>query len=339
MNHRFYPHRINGRFYNCPKESKSMGINQSILMFFKLLWYRPSLSFNSHDWISTGKFKLDNNIPSIIWIGHSTFLIHINGITILTDPVFEDLTILYPRVTPPGISFENLPKIDLVIISHNHRDHMDIPSLKKIYNKFRSTILVPTGDKKLLESYGFSGVKEFGWWENIFIKDLEFSFLPAHHWTQRGIFDRNKSLWGSWMISSISSVSSVEKFNIYFGGDTAYSDHFKIIAKEFSSIDIALMPIGPCEPRDWFITTHIGPEEAIQGFLDLKAKHFMPMHWGSFNFGFDYFQMPIDRLRSAWQKEYKKLLTMQLHIVKLGEQKYFDISIPSTIFPEIAANL
>jgi L-ascorbate metabolism protein UlaG (beta-lactamase superfamily) len=316
MKHRFYPRIHAGRFYNFEEEQNSVNFIQSAYMFFKFLLKKQRTIFNKQEWISDNKLILPQEKPSIVWIGHATFLIHINGKTILTDPVFDDLSFLFKRINKPGIVFDLLPKIDIVLISHNHWDHLDISCLKKIYKLYKPEILVPMGDKKTLEWHGIKTVKEYMWWERESIAGIEFSFLPAYHWSQRSLFDRNKSLWGSWMISHNS-------FTIYFAGDTAYSQHFSAIAKEFSSIDIALMPIGPCEPKKWMRLSHATAEEAVQGFMDLKAKHFVPMHWGTFHFGLDEIILPIERLVKEWQMQELSQKENFLHLLKLGEQKIF----------------
>ena len=279
---------------------------------------------NIQNWVAPSKIVPFSIEPSITWIGHASFLIQIGGVNILTDPIFGSATIFYPRILPPGIQINDLPRIDYVVISHNHLDHMDKDSLlalKKLFPNIK--ILVPYGDKKWFEKRRFSDVSEFMWWEQAEFKvensdsDLiKFTFLPAYHWSQRGLFDQNKSLWGSWMIESNGQT-------IYFAGDTAYSNHFSHIAKEFPVIDIALMPIGPCEPRQKMCRSHIDSSESGKSFLDLGATHFIPMHWGTFHFGTDLFDTPISRLLSWWQTNIDQLTFKTLHVVKFGERLSF----------------
>jgi L-ascorbate metabolism protein UlaG (beta-lactamase superfamily) len=147
-------------------------------------------------------------------------------------------------------------------------------------------------------------------------KDIKIHFLPAHHWSGRGLFDINKSLWGSWMIET-------PKYKIYFAGDTGYAGHFRQISEKFSSIDIVLMPIGPEEPRTMMKDSHVGVDEALQAFQDLQAKHFIPMHWGTFKFGADTFDLPIKKLQVSWQNLFFENSDKFLHIVKCGEIKQF----------------
>ena len=219
------------------------------------------------NWMSFVKTEKSSFQPVVTWIGHSTFLIQIAGVNILTDPVFSDLMYLYPRNTKPGIEFEKLPKIDFVIISHNHKDHMEKKTLLKL-KKDKPTFLVPMGNKDWFDFNGFDNVLEFDWWQqNQFdLKDnilgkIKFSFLPAIHWSGNGISSVNKSLWGSWMIECAG-------FTMYFAGDTAYSNHFKDISKKFSKIDLAFMPIGPDSPRRFQKLAHVNAKQAVDGFID-----------------------------------------------------------------------
>ena len=229
-------------------------------------------------------------------------------------------------------------------------------------------LLVPKGDKQWLEKKGLGPVVEHEWWQNYTHETQEgnviLTFLPAHHWSAHGIFDRNKSLWGSWMISfhpirfdrdpkeatwkdpihseeakkregedvlmvspsnhtqparhSSEGATAGDVCNIYFAGDTAFSDHFQHIANEYSSIQAALMPIAPETPHPWMRKSHMDTHQAVQAFIDLKAHHFVPMHWGTFHFGLDTFHGPIQRLQEAWIVN--ELQAKKLIIAKVGQR-------------------
>ncbi len=235
-----------------------------------------------------------SNSPVITWIGHSTFLIQVNGLNILTDPVLGDINRIYKRKVKPGIPLCDLPVIDIVLLSHNHCDHMDHKSLLWL-RTYQPLVLVPKGDGKWFTKNRFEAVKEFDWDTEIKIATVTFSFLPARHWSGRGVLDLNKSLCGSWMISC-------NRTTIYFAGDSAYGNHYNYIAQKFPSIDVALMPISPNEPRKYTQHTHMNTQEAVQAFIDLNAKTFAPMHWGTFGLGTDTFGKPIVELKSAWEK-------------------------------------
>jgi L-ascorbate metabolism protein UlaG (beta-lactamase superfamily) len=268
--------------------------------------------------------------PKITWIGHSTFLIQIGDVNIITDPVFFNLP-LFRRITPPGLALHELPPIHAVLISHNHYDHMEEASLRVLFGHKECVFFVPLGDKAWFEKRGCSRVVECMWWDRqpLSIPSLAtkimFTFLPAFHWSQRGVFDRNTSLWGSWMIEAAlqDDASIQDQWRIYFGGDSAYGRHYKAIAQEFSLIDIALLPIGPCEPRKWMKYSHLGPEEAGRAFLDLGARHFIPMHWATYWFGIDTPLMPIEKLHAWWSVHRQELADGVLHSLKIGQTQSF----------------
>ena len=216
-----------------------------------------------------------------LWIGHSTFLINNGDLTILTDPIFSEraspLTFAGPkRLIKPVIKIKDLPKVDVITISHNHYDHLDVNSLRKIQKKFPNVkILVPQGDLKLLKNYNLNNGFEFLWWEEIIFDNTKFIFTPAQHWSARGLRDRNKSLWGSWFIKN-------EDKNIFHAGDTGYSDDFIEIRNRLGAVDFAMIPIGAYDPQ-WFMSySHVNPEEALNIAKDLDAKKSIGMHWGTF---------------------------------------------------------
>jgi len=216
-----------------------------------------------------------------LWIGHSTFLINNGDLTILTDPIFSEraspLTFAGPkRLIKPVIKIKDLPKVDVITISHNHYDHLDVNSLRKIQKKFPNVkILVPKGDLKLLRNYNLNNGFEFLWWEEIIFDNTKFIFTPAQHWSARGLRDRNKSLWGSWFINN-------EDKNIFHAGDTGYSEDFIEIRNRLGAVDFAMIPIGAYDPQ-WFMSySHVNPEEALNIAKDLDAKKSIGMHWGTF---------------------------------------------------------
>ncbi|MBA3954776.1 MBL fold metallo-hydrolase [Candidatus Dependentiae bacterium] len=321
--HRIVPHIHKGRFYNHEGEKKPHVFIPSVTMLLKSHFRKQTEKATMLNWVERSEPVQRSEQLTITWIGHATFLIQIGTINILTDPVFGSLSLLYPRILPEGIPFKQLPPIDFVLISHNHRDHMDAHTLQLLKHQAGIKFLVPQGDKKWFRDRGFDKVIENNWWDHqVYVAAangttrIEFTFLPAFHWSQRGVFDYNKSLWGSWMISCNGTT-------IYFGGDTAYSHHFKCISQEFPVIDFALIPIGPCEPRSIMRTSHINAEEAGQAFRDLGAKHFIPMHWGTYFFGTDNFMLPLDRL-NAWWGTANLESDKQLHWIKAGQRITFD---------------
>ena len=232
----------------------------------------------SYDWESLD-FEEDDNYG--VWVGHSTFLIKKNGITILTDPVFSDRASPFKnigpkRLIPPAIPLKQLPEIDFITISHNHYDHLDIRSLKDLYSLNSNTIfLVPAGDKKLLERQKIENVYEYEWWEGYLSDELKITFTPVQHWSKRGLFDRNKSLWGGWFFE-------FNDFSIFHAGDTGYSEDFKSTRIKLGSPKYAFIPIGAYDP-EWFMAeSHVNPEDAVQIMLDLGAENSFGMHWATF---------------------------------------------------------
>jgi L-ascorbate metabolism protein UlaG (beta-lactamase superfamily) len=216
-----------------------------------------------------------------VWIGHSTYLLNNGDLTIVTDPVFSKRASPFSwagpkRLIAPAISLEELPDIDVITVSHNHYDHLDIASLKTLHKlNPKALFLVSKGDMDLLVRSGIKNVTEFLWWENIEVKNTLFTFTPNQHWSARGFRDRNKSLWGGWFMQS-------SNHTIYHAGDTGYSDDFKETRSRLGSPDFAMIPIGGYNPR-WFMNYHhVNPSESIQIALDLGVSKSFGMHWGTF---------------------------------------------------------
>jgi len=252
----------------------------------------------SSDWKS---IDLSNDDNYAIWIGHSTFLIKKEGLTILTDPIFSDRASPFgfigpKRLIPPAISISQLPKIDVITISHNHYDHLDISSLRKLSKLYPETLFfIPAGDKRLLEKNNIKNVHEFKWWNSFKLKDFEFTFTPVKHWSKRGLFDRNKSLWGGWFIQH-------DDYSIYHAGDTGYSNDFIETKLRLGAPKYAFIPIGAYDP-EWFMSdSHVNPEEAVQIMIDLEAEKGFGMHWATFTLTDEDTIEPKVRLENATTK-------------------------------------
>jgi len=249
----------------------------------------------SSDWKEINLSEDDNYA---IWIGHSTFLIKKNGVTILTDPIFSKRASPFrnigpKRLIPPAIPLNKIPKIDVVTVSHNHYDHLDIRSLKKISKNHPDAIfLVPAGDEKLLQRKRIKNVYNFNWWESIEHKEFVFTFTPVQHWSKRSLFDRNKSLWGGWYIKN-------KDYSIYHAGDTGYSKDFIDTRLKLGAPKYAFIPIGAYDP-EWFMAeSHVNPEDAVKIMLDLEAEKAFGMHWATFTLTDEDTIEPKERLKKA----------------------------------------
>ncbi len=223
---------------------------------------------------------LDPSSDFIVWIGHATFLIRIQGEYWLTDPMFSDRALLPKRITPPAIRANELLRLKgklNVVISHNHYDHLDEKSLVNLPEN--TSFYVPKGLGTYIASRVSGSVTEMNWWDEIALSDgTKLTCLPAQHWSRRFFQGYNETLWGSYMIEKAGTI-------IYFGGDSGYFKGYREIGKKFNSIDYALLPITAYEPR-WFMHyPHMDTQEAIRAFHDLGAVFFIPTQWGTFHLG------------------------------------------------------
>ena len=219
----------------------------------------------------------------ITFINHSTFLIQVDGLNILTDPVWSERTSPYSfvgpkRMRPPGIPFEDLPAIDVVVLSHNHYDHLDLDTMKRIFSIHRPRIITPLGVKAYLQDNQISGTADLDWWDEFPLSDdLSVVATPAQHFSGRGTFDRDATLWCGYLIKRKGGK------NIYFAGDSGYNTStFKEIGQRGAPIDVALIPIGAYKP-EWFMSPiHCSPEEAVRIHIDLDARQSIATHFGTF---------------------------------------------------------
>ncbi|MAJ80147.1 MAG: MBL fold metallo-hydrolase [Porticoccaceae bacterium] len=231
-----------------------------------------------------------------IWIGHSTFLINNGDLQILTDPIFSDRASPFSwigprRLVPPAMRVDQVSDVDVVTISHNHYDHLDISSLISLQKSNpKCLILVPMGDKKLLDTAGIKNVFEFDWWDSIKVNNTKFFFTPAQHWSARGLTDRNLSHWGGWYIQT-------PEMSLYHVGDSGYSEDFRQVRERLGSPKYAFIPIGAYAPR-WFMkSAHVDPAEAFQIAIDVGAEYSVAMHWGTFSLSDEPTFEPLLRLQ------------------------------------------
>jgi L-ascorbate metabolism protein UlaG (beta-lactamase superfamily) len=316
-------HHTESGFKNLDPSLKVNGFGDLISWQFSKL-YTKSPSTNPDDYKfeifkNDGSLLKDNKTKlSVTWIGHATTLVQIDGVNILTDPIWSErcapVSFAGPkRFTPPGISLGDIPKIDIVIISHNHYDHLDLPSLRILEEKFKPVFFVGLKNKKFLNDEGLTNVEELDWWESREVKGLIINFTPTQHFSARGVLDRNATLWGSYVVQG-------QKNSFYFGGDTGYFSGFKTIGEKFPNIDIAILPIGAYDPR-WFMhPIHMDPEESLQAFLDLKARFMIPMHYQTFVLTDEALDEPLKLITEIISKKEKR---EQLIDLKIGETRFF----------------
>jgi len=232
--------------------------------------------------------------PTITWIGHSTFLVQLGGLNILTDPIWSDrvspVRFAGPRrIIRPGLRFEDLPPIHAVVISHDHYDHFDEPTVRRLAAAHRPRFYVPLGMKPMVTGFGATDVVELDWWNAASLRGVTFTATPAQHSSGRWLNDQNHRLWASWVIGT-------PQRRLYFAGDTGYFAGFKEIGAKLGPFQAALLPIGGYGGWDTHHPNHINPEEAVQAFEDLRASVLVPMHWGTFDLNREPFREPPDRL-------------------------------------------
>jgi N-acyl-phosphatidylethanolamine-hydrolysing phospholipase D len=251
--------------------------------------------------------------PSITWIGHATVLLQSGGVNVLTDPHFgPDTGKLYPRLEPPGVAIRDLPPIDVVVISHNHRDHLDDESVRALRDRFgdRVTFVVPLGLKSWFGARKITNVTELDWWQATEVRTssgatAHVTMVPAQHWSQRGGNDRNRTLWGGYVLDA-------GGHRFYFAGDTGYPAAFAEIGKRFPNIEYALLPIGCYAPR-WFMhPQHMSPEDAARAFRDLGAQVLLPIHWATFQITEEPMEEPPQLLYAAMGKLANRILFLPI---------------------------
>jgi L-ascorbate metabolism protein UlaG (beta-lactamase superfamily) len=230
-------------------------------------------------------------------IGHATFLVQTPAGNILTDPLFSERAspvqwIGPRRVRPPAVRFDDLPPIATVLLSHNHYDHCDLRTLRRLARRFDPVVVTPLGNARLVRSAGIRRVEELDWWDELRLGAVSIVATPAHHFSARTPFDKNRALWSGFLVDA-------GGLRIYFAGDTAYAPFFREVAQRFAPIDLALIPIGAYEPR-WFMhVVHMNPDEAVRAHLDLGAPRSIGMHFGTFQLTTEGMDEPVRALAEA----------------------------------------
>ena len=237
---------------------------------------------------------------TVTWIGHATVLVQLDGVNFLTDPIWADRSgpfsglVGVGRYTPVPIPIADLPPIDFVLISHDHYDHLDEPTVRELARRFNPRFVVPLGIKAWLADRGITNAVELGWSETTTVKGLTIVCTPAQHGSGRTLADQNRRLWASW------AVLGSERF--YFAGDTGYYRHFKEIGDVLGPFGLAALPIGSYTPREIARPVHMSPEEALQAWRDLRAERLLGIHWGTFGLARERYDEPPRRLRAEVER-------------------------------------
>lgn len=259
------------------------------------IWRKPKGSDALPPAVDHNPALLASNEPHLTWIGHATFALRLGGRVAVTDPVWSRRIYYMARLQHPGAPLDALPGVDVVTVSHNHYDHLDVPTLKEVAERYDPVFLVPRGNGRILRRAGLGRVREMDWWETYESGDLSVALVPSHHWSARTPFSVNRMLWGGFVFEGPEGV-------VYHSGDTAYEPRmFRDIGDRFA-IDWAMMPIGAYHP-EWFLASHhMGPEDAARALDDLGARWLVPMHYGTFDITDEPRGEPLQRIRAEFER-------------------------------------
>jgi len=261
--------------------------------------------------------RVDREEVRVTWVGHATFLIQTPTANVLTDPIWSarasPVSWAGPlRLTQPGVAFEDLPPIDIVLLSHDHYDHFDAPTIRRIASRFPAAQwIAPLGHAALLRELGARTLHELDWWSTLDPAGTRITAIPARHWSRRVRSRPGQRLWCGYVIDTPAG-------RILFGGDSGYGPMFRDIAERAGPFAVSILPIGAYEPR-WFMEpAHMNPEDAVQAYIDLGATGmFVPMHWGAFRLTDEDPLEPPTRVRRAWQEA--RLDPDRLRVLAIGE--------------------
>jgi L-ascorbate metabolism protein UlaG (beta-lactamase superfamily) len=246
-----------------------------------------------------------------IWFGHASVYLEIDGTRVMTDPVLSDYASPFPgigpkRFHPPPLALEALPKIDAVVISHDHYDHLDVQTVRGLAQS-GAHFFVPLGIGAHLERWGVPATQftELDWWQSADIAGLKLTSTPARHYSSRALRDGNATLWSSWSIAG-------PAHRVYFSGDTGFGPHFREIGERLGPFDLSLLKIGSYGPGQGWLDIHMDPEEAVKAHVAVKAKRMLPVHWATFNLAFHAWDEPIKRAVAAGRQHGIDLVTPRL---------------------------
>ncbi len=314
-------HHIKDGFRNYPEVPKPQ--SATIGFYFRRFWGSFVFPDVPTDHYLTENEAINqyagfNGLDSITWIGHATFLIRMNGKTILTDPFITKYAspVKYfgpERFVQPGISLENLPPIDIIVVSHNHLDHLDAETVESLEGKEKIQVFVPLGLRSFFSERGYQSITEMDWYDSAVHNNIRFTALPAIHYSQRSTNDRNKTLWSAWSFSSASG-------KYFFSGDTSYSPFFfEDIGRKDGPYDLAMISIGAYKVRESGPESHLTPEEAIKVANEIGAKTIVGMHWGTIELSDEPHWEPPVRFKKAAREN--GLSSDHAWLMKVGETR------------------
>jgi L-ascorbate metabolism protein UlaG (beta-lactamase superfamily) len=255
----------------------------------------------------------------LTFVNHITFLVQLDGLNVLTDPVYSDRVSPFRSVGPrrvhaPGLAFEALPSVDVVLLSHNHYDHLDLDTLRRLAAGHAPRIVTGLGNAAFLREHGVDGVVELDWWGRAAVAGADITFTPAQHWSGRGLRGRNRTLWGGFVLERGPA-------RLYFAGDTGYGAHFAEVRRRHGAADVALLPIGAYAPR-WFMREHhMDPDDAVRAHLDLGAQTSVATHFGCFQLTDEGIDDPVAELAAARVRH--RVADSAFQVLAVGETRSF----------------
>jgi L-ascorbate metabolism protein UlaG (beta-lactamase superfamily) len=261
--------------------------------------------------------RANTGAATVTWVGHATLLVQLDGVNVLTDPQWSDRATPLsfagpPRVTPVGLAFEDLPPVHVVVISHDHYDHLDVTTVRRLAAEHRPRFLVPLGMKAWFAGLGIADVEELDWWDGRTVRGLTFTCVPAQHFAQRAFWDLNRRLWAGWTVAG-------RDRRLYFAGDTGYYDGLKEIGARLGPFDLAAIPIGAYLPPVMMKQSHTDPREALDALTDVRGRVLLPIHWGTFDLADEPLEEP-PRLLEQHARE-RGLGADRVWIMKHGETR------------------
>lgn len=269
----------NGRFVNGSGRHQQAGLDVTIPFFARKVWTIATGRPGAAPRVPFDRSILSGSNPTVTWIGHATMLVRMGGMAFVTDPMFSQYASPVPLLGPgrlqePGALIDELGRVDFVTLSHNHYDHSDFESIRQLAAK-GARFVVPLGLGELVRSAGGEAI-ELDWWQSVKIGTLTVHCVPAQHFSRRGAFDGDETLWAGWVVDD-----GTRRF--YHAGDTGYFDGFAEIGRRLGPIDLAAVPIGAYEPQEMMHVVHMNPEEAVQAAVDVGAKKILATHYGTFD--------------------------------------------------------